>query len=234
MDNTQPQPNSFKKYKFVNPDSGEITWVDPERWVWAVRYKATQKDIEEAQRLTYERNKSLQSEIIELAKEYDATPEGDKAAREHLDRLIRSKKTLKKVPLKPIQKELHQFDPSGTFHRIGEVNQEAVDLFTIYKFGEPQKTMVVKVEPTMRLIYKYVNAKPFFLNSFIRIFMFGYKKGSQQHLNFILPNDIVVQSTQHAIDFVDLTLPDEEELAKLLYDKDITPDSPAHPHEKEG
>ena len=95
--------------------------------------------------------------------------------------------------------ELHQFDNEGNFHRIGEVDQDRVKLFVLYRHDDPRKRIDLVVQKGMRLIHKYKNIRPFYMNRFVKVYMFGYKLGTKYHYNFILPDDRIVQSSEDNI-----------------------------------
>ena len=91
--------------------------------------------------------------------------------------------------------ELKQFDDTGIFHRIGEVNQEEVKMYTLYKLEDQSKRIDILVNASMRLIHLYRNIKPFYMDQFVKVYVFGYKQGKQYHYNFILPDDRIIQSS---------------------------------------
>ena len=97
--------------------------------------------------------------------------------------------------------ELHQFDDKGVFHRIGEVEQDKVNLFSLYKYEDPSKRIDIPMQKGMRIIYKYRNIKPYYLDHFVRIFLVGYRvtKDSYNYL-FILPDDRIIMSPVDNID----------------------------------
>jgi len=99
--------------------------------------------------------------------------------------------------------ELLQFNPDGSFHQIGEVNQEAVKLFVMYKPSDPSKRIDLIVPQGAKIIHKYRNIKPYYLDDFVKVYLFGYKKGDQYAYHFILPDDRMVISD---VDNVNLEL----------------------------
>ena len=104
--------------------------------------------------------------------------------------------------------ELHQFDATGDFHRLKEIDQKNVKLWVLYKPEDPNKRIDIVMPEGARIIHKYRNVKPHYLDSFVRVYMFGYRTGKSEkdfkyHYNFILPDDRIIQS---AVDNVDLVL----------------------------
>jgi hypothetical protein len=102
-------------------------------------------------------------------------------------------------------RELHQFGDDGTFHQIGEVDQNQIKMAVLYKTDDMKKRIDIPWREGMKLIHKYRN--------FIfevgtekerkaRIIIFGYKYQDQFNLNYVLPDDRIVQSPE---DDVDLT-----------------------------
>jgi hypothetical protein len=93
--------------------------------------------------------------------------------------------------------ELKQFDNLGGFHRVGEIEQENISVFTLYKFDNPSKKIDIIFREGMKIIHKYRNVflrigKPD--EESFRIYIFGYKFGEHYHLNYIFNDDIVLQS----------------------------------------
>ena len=102
--------------------------------------------------------------------------------------------------------ELHQFDRAGTFHRLSEIKQSEVKLWILYCPSNPKKRIDIVVPEGARLIHKYRKIRPFYLEHFVQVYLFGYRTGKSEykyHYNYILPDDRIVQSTE---DNIDLTL----------------------------
>ncbi len=96
--------------------------------------------------------------------------------------------------------ELKQFGDDGIFHQIGEVKQEDVALFVMYKPADPAKSIDMVVTEGMTIFHKYRNVKPHYLKNFARVYMFGYKKGDAYHNTFILPDDRIIESDKDNVD----------------------------------
>lgn len=109
--------------------------------------------------------------------------------------------------------ELHQFEQSGVFHQVGEIDQDKIKMACLYNFAEWQKkkdfSKMSKIiylpwQPEMRLIHKYRNIRPAGYDEFaFRIYLFGYKYKDSYLYYYVLPNDRVVLSPE---DNIDLTL----------------------------
>ena len=104
--------------------------------------------------------------------------------------------------------ELHQFqdgEPDGIFHRIQEIDWSRVKMFSMYKSDDIRKRIDILVTPEMQVFHFYRNIKPFYLEGFVKVYVFGYKiKGTSETVyNFILPDDRVLVSSK---DNVDLSL----------------------------
>jgi len=104
--------------------------------------------------------------------------------------------------------ELHQFqdgEPDGIFHRIQEIDWSRVKMFSMYKSDDIKKRIDILVTPEMQVFHFYRNIKPFYLEGFVKVYVFGYKiKGTSETVyNFILPDDRVLVSSK---DNVDLSL----------------------------
>lgn len=95
--------------------------------------------------------------------------------------------------------EMHQFDKDGIFHQIGEVDQSRVKFFVMYKVGPENKRVDIYIPEDAKIIHKYRN----FCFNFgtpkefkARIYVFGYKRGNATHLNYIMPDDNIIQSSE--------------------------------------
>ena len=94
--------------------------------------------------------------------------------------------------------ELKQFD-KGIFHQVGEIEQDKIKLAVLYKLNDPSKRIDIVWQKGMRLIHKYRNIKPYYLETFVKVYMFGYKIGNKYHYNFVLPDDRIVMSSEDNI-----------------------------------
>lgn len=104
--------------------------------------------------------------------------------------------------------ELHQFNSDGSFHQLKEIDQSKIKLWVLHKPGDPNKRIDIVLPEGARIIHKYRNIKPYYLDCFVKVYMFGYRTGKNEkdfkyHYNFILPDDRIIQS---AVDNVDLVL----------------------------
>ena len=102
--------------------------------------------------------------------------------------------------------ELHQFDQAGNFHQLREIDQKNIKLWVLYNSEDPNKRIDIVMPEDARIIHKYRNVKPHYLDRFVRVYMFGYRTGKKDfkyHYNFVLPDDRIIQST---VDNVDLVL----------------------------
>ncbi len=195
----------MKTYKFVNPETKEIENIEEEKWCWGVVYRPTAEQILEAENIKKERDEKAQDTIRELKNEYFSKGKNlNKTEVESFERRIADKEVILEIPAQPKSDELHQFAQDGTFHRIGEVDQERVKLFVLYNSSDPQRKRIdLIVTDGMKLIHKYRNVKPFYMEKFVKVYMFGYKLGNNYHYNFVLPDDRIIQSPT---DDIDLTL----------------------------
>lgn len=105
--------------------------------------------------------------------------------------------------------QLHQFNRTpqangnGTFHRIGEINQDEVVLFSLYKPDDDHKRIDIPFQKGMRLIHKYRNIRPEWSKVFIKVYMIGWKFEGKHSFIFVLPDDRIVTSP---VDNIDLSL----------------------------
>jgi len=104
--------------------------------------------------------------------------------------------------------ELHQFDKDGNFHRLAEINQKEVELFTMYELEGKGRYDIVMPEGA-RIIHKYRNIKPFYMDKFVKVYMFGYRTGKKDfeyHYHFILPDNRMIISNKNNIDLAKFEL----------------------------
>lgn len=89
---------------------------------------------------------------------------------------------------------LRQFDDSGIFHQVGEIDQTKILAFVLYN-GEKKISIVMPAGA--RIIHKY---KHYRMNigrdneQMIKIYQIGYKYKGHYHFNYVLPDDTIVQS----------------------------------------
>jgi len=100
-------------------------------------------------------------------------------------------------------KELHQFGKDGTFHQIGEVDQDRISMAVLYRYGNMKKRIDLPWSPGMRIIHKYRNfvfdiGTP--QERKVKVYIFGYKKGEQYHFNYVLPDDRIIQSPEDNVE----------------------------------
>lgn len=102
--------------------------------------------------------------------------------------------------------ELHQFGDDGIFHQIGEVKQDQIKMAVLYRYGGPlERRIDIPWRDGMKLIHKYRNIV---LNAGnlqekrIKIYIFGYKYGDQYNLNYVLPDDRMVQSPKDDVELI--------------------------------
>lgn len=99
--------------------------------------------------------------------------------------------------------ELKQFGDDGVFHRIGEIDQEKLVMFVMYKPDSDARIDLPFTEG-MRLIHHYYNFHDQSwedIQRTVRIYGFGYKKAGQLHYTFILPDDRLIVSDRENVDF---------------------------------
>lgn len=95
--------------------------------------------------------------------------------------------------------ELHQFDESGHFHQIGEVDQSRLQMFCLYKPDEPLKRIDMPFSEGMKLVHKYRNVKLWYKEDWTRVYMIGFKKAGQHSLIYVLPDDRIIFSDSDSI-----------------------------------
>ncbi len=102
--------------------------------------------------------------------------------------------------------ELQQFETKGykgIFHQIGEIDQSKVKRFILAK-AQGGQSICILVPEGARLIHKYKNDVFLISEKEIRCktYVIGYQFKSQFFLNYILPNDTIVQSNNPDLQLV--------------------------------
>lgn len=106
-------------------------------------------------------------------------------------------------------REFHQFAKDGTFHQVGEIEQEHVKLWVLYKTGTENKRIDILLPDGAKVIHKYRN---YIFNASTdaetqkRVYIFGYKLGDKCFYNFVLPDDRIVQSCEDDVKLTDVGL----------------------------
>jgi len=191
------------KYFYEDKEKGKIE-VEQEAWEWGVLYRPTAEQIKignsikaadtekqkDALRELKNRRAKLTSNVDAFKREYDT-----------INKEISDIEHLIELPAQYEQDELHQFGNDGVFHRVGEIEQHRVELFSLFKADSIMTNRIDLVfTKGMRIIYKYRNVKPYYLDDYVKIYMFGYKLDGRYHYNFVLPDDRIIQSSFDNID----------------------------------
>lgn len=182
-------------YTKTHPD-GSKEQVAPERWGWAAIYHPTEAQLEEAKRLTILQTRDINAQIIELSKQHDAAT--DDATKAQLEAQIADLKVAKEVGVQPEQSGIQQFAEDGTFNGIEAVEQDRVSLFVLYRLDDPSKRIDLVVPRGVRLIHKYRKVRPYYMQEFLTVYVFGYQIGDIYHYNYVLPDDRIVQGVADA------------------------------------
>lgn len=106
--------------------------------------------------------------------------------------------------------ELYQYGNDGWFHSITEVEQDRLDLFTMFQpNGDGLHTIQVTDDMQIFHFYRHVHASHFKnMSDTAQVYVFGFKKDGVATYNFILPDDRVVTSDHDNIDLTDFALTD--------------------------
>ena len=187
-------------FKYHNRETGKIEDVLPERWVWGALYRATPRQAAVALEREKERNKTLWLEKQEKEKKLRE----QKKPQSEIDALRTYYERKTAVPYPADQDMLYQFDTRDmTFHRVGEIEQDRLEMFSLYKAGVENKQRIdIPWQTGMRLIHKYRNIKPFYKDTVERIYMVGYKYNGEHSFIFVLPDDRIIYSPVDNIDLV--------------------------------
>lgn len=102
--------------------------------------------------------------------------------------------------------ELKQFADDGIFHQIGEIEQDRLAMFVMYKPEDPKKRIDMPFKPGMKLVHVYKMCRPYYMQDFVRVYCFGYNKGDQQHRVFILPDDRLIMADHENVDLPNFEL----------------------------
>lgn len=119
--------------------------------------------------------------------------------------------------------ELHQFDSEGIFHQFKEIQLDKVKLLSMYKPDDMSKRYDLVVTEGMQLFHFYRNTKPYYLDHYVRTYVFGWKSFKTQNgfeihtpkgedkdgvasYHFILPDDRMVMSDINNVDLPQFNL----------------------------
>lgn len=95
---------------------------------------------------------------------------------------------------------------AGRFHQLGEVKQNKVKMFVVFKPFNEQIRYDVVLPRGARLIHCYRNIRPHYRTEFVRCYIFGFNNGGYKTLLFILPDDRVVIADRDDIDLIDFNV----------------------------
>ena len=186
-------------------ENGEKIKTEIERWAWGVVYKPTADQIKSAEAettLRCEELTTLRNTTLKSMRESGAP----KVA---MDRLAEEFKFKMSQVIQPTQDELKQYTADGVFHRFSEIDQERVDIFTMFRVDDETmiKRIDIEVSPDMQLFHFYRNigldyqSKENFRK--IRIMLFGWKsKDGGMCYNYILPDDRLITSNKDIVDLL--------------------------------
>jgi len=99
--------------------------------------------------------------------------------------------------------EISQFGGDGTFHRVGEVDQDRIAMAVLHRFDDFSRRVDIPWRAGMRLIHKYRNIvleAGTEAERQARVYMFGYKDGAHHSVLFVLPDDRIVFSNDPEAD----------------------------------
>jgi hypothetical protein len=96
--------------------------------------------------------------------------------------------------------ELKQFDDNGYFHCFEEINKSEVKLFVLYNLEDSKKRIDLVISDGMQLIHFYRNIKTWYNEEFVKVYVFGYKKGEDRNILFVLPDGRIIMSNRDDID----------------------------------
>lgn len=192
------------KYKFTDPDTQEVTEIAPERWVWGVVYRPTEAQLERSVIETERRNKVLQEELEERL----AKMKANNASEKDIEILKGEYELTMDKPAGLERDELHQFGDDGIFHRVGEIDQDRIEVASLYFYDDysMKKRIDIPFRPGMKLVHKYRNIRPAGYKDFIKIYMFGFKYEGTHCLFFVLPDDRIVISPDDQVDLTNWDL----------------------------
>jgi hypothetical protein len=97
--------------------------------------------------------------------------------------------------------ELHQFGSEGDFHQFGEIEQDLVGMFTMYKPDDMTKRIDIVTHGNLQFFHFYVNLVLENDTLRKRAYCFGWKdkKTGATSYNYILPDDRIV-AADHKIE----------------------------------
>lgn len=98
--------------------------------------------------------------------------------------------------------ELHQFNrDTKEFTQFAEIDMPNVKLFTLYEMNGKGR-VDLPVSEDMQVFYFYRNVKPYYSDSFKRVYVVGFKKDGVACHYFVLPDNRVILTPHLDIDLV--------------------------------
>lgn len=97
--------------------------------------------------------------------------------------------------------ELHQFGNDGKYHQFTEIEQDRVELFSIYR-KDMEKRIDIVVTEGMQIFHFYREVHAHYFEEAgktVRVYAFGWKKDGQAAYHFILPDDRMVMSDKNNV-----------------------------------
>jgi hypothetical protein len=94
---------------------------------------------------------------------------------------------------------LRQFGDDGAFHQVGEIEQELVELFQLYKPEQPERRISLYIPEGARLVHKY---KRYVFRTQTgeerreTVYVFGYKHDGRHYFYYIMPHDEIIFSNE--------------------------------------
>ena len=189
------------KFIYTNEKKEEVE-ATLEKWAWGVVYKPTEEQITEAKRLSIQRRDELTIERNQKLKE--ARERGD--SKEDIEMITKLYEHTIEQNCIPKQDELKQFEvlgEEGKFHRFAEIDQDRVEVFTMFRTDDEDltKRIDIAVTPGMKLFHFYRQIGLDYQNKEnfrkIKIYVFGWKDENRgATYNYILPDDRIIISNK--------------------------------------
>lgn len=198
--------NNMQKYIFNRKNEDGTTTreeVEMKRWVWGVLYHPTQEQLDAVPERLEARNRGYEEEIKLRKKAMQERGDISEELINEMERDFRKKMTL---PMQPERTQFHQFGADGEFHQIGEIDQDRVAIFSLYRSDDPTKRIDMPMEKGMRIIFLYKMVKAWYLDEMVRVYCLGFKKGSVKSFMFILPDDRIIFSSDEVVNLPEYAL----------------------------
>lgn len=177
--------------KYILKKDGEETEVVAERWSWGVLYRPTEEAIKRSELEMKKRNEILEAERKARIDKVKKDPAAIQNLNNYFDVLVDQ-------PMQIEQGELHQFQEDGSFHQFAEINQDEVELFSMFRLDDMSQRfdMLTQGKQIFHFYRHTIFSAATPEERRAKVYCFGWKdkETGATAYHYILPNDRLVIS----------------------------------------